>query len=150
MCTAHDSLILRLFDTEIMPKNGTPKKKRRHARFNIVLFEQSHMCTRIGGMGRRNERASCVDPSCCAQRTRPDVHHTLARVPTVCQSTADYNDNDARGRDHETHVQVHMPRDGNAIKAGNACPKACTTNACALPDQKISRTKCSPSPAHAT
>ena len=34
----------------------------------------------------------------------------------VCQNTADDNDNDARGRDHETNVREHMPRDGGAVE----------------------------------
>ena len=39
-------------------------------------------------------------------------------------------------RDHETNVRRHMPRDGSAVKAGNACTKAHTTDAGALPGQK--------------
>ena len=92
-------------------------------------------------MNRRKECAPYVDPSCNAQRTQLDVHRTLARVPTVSQTTADDNDNDARGRDHETHVQEQMSRDGSAVEAGNAGPKAHTTIAGALPGQKV-RQKC--------
>ena len=55
----------------------------------MVLFEQSLWRTRIGGMNRRKEHVPYVDPSCHAQRTRLDVHRTLARVPT--QNTADDN-----------------------------------------------------------
>ena len=103
----------------------------------MVFIEQSHVRTRSGGINRRKRAcAVCVDPSCYAQRTRLDVHRTLARVPTVCQNTADDNDYDARGRDHETNVPGHMPRDGGAVEAGNACPRARTTNAGALPGQK--------------
>ena len=47
-------------------------------------------------------------PSCNAQRTPLNVHCTLARVPTVCQNTADDNDNDTRGRDHDTNVREHI------------------------------------------
>ena len=68
----------------------------------MVLFEQSQTRTRIGRMNRR-------DPSCYAQRTRLDVHRALARVSTVRQKTADDNDNDARGRDHETSVRGTSP-----------------------------------------
>ena len=39
-------------------------------------------------------------------------------------NTADDNDTDTRGRDHETNVRGHMPSDGGAVRAGNACPKA--------------------------
>ena len=53
------------------------------------------------------------------------------------QNTADDKDNDTQGRDHETTVRVHMPRDDSAVKAGNACPKAHTANAGALPGQKV-------------
>ena len=53
------------------------------------------------------------------------------------QNTADGIDDDTRGRDHETSVREHMPRDGSAVKAGNACPKAHTANAGALPGQKV-------------
>ena len=71
-------------------------------------------------------------------------------------NTADENDNDTQGRDHETNVREHMPRDGSAAKAGNACPKAHTANAGALPGQKVPSPKklryhfrwC-PSPTHA-
>ena len=71
------------------------------------------------------------------------------------QNTADDNDNDTRMRDHETSVREYMPRDGSAVKAGNACPKAHTANAGALPGQKVLKKKMrchfrwSPSPAHA-
>ena len=120
MCTVHDSLIPRFIDTEKMPKKRNTKKKEQKARFHMVLFEQSHMRTKIGGMDRRNDGAPNVDLWCNAQRTRPDVHRTLARVPTVCQNTADDNDNDAR--DHERSVRVHMPRDGSAVEAGPCDP----------------------------
>ena len=105
-------------------------------------------------MNRRKERALNAHPSCYAQRTQLEVHCTLARVPTVCQKTVDGNDYyDTRGRDHETNVRRHMPRDGSAVKAGNARPKAHTTNANALQGQKVSQKmryhfRWSPSPAH--
>ena len=90
----------------------------------MVLIEQSHVRTRIGGMNRRKERVPYAHPTCCAQRTLLNVHCTRARVPTVCQNTADEHDNEKRGRDHETNVWGHMPRDCSAVKAGNACSKA--------------------------
>ena len=40
-------------------------------------------------------------------------------------------------RDHQTSVWQHMPRNGSAVQAGNACPKAHTTNAGALSGQKV-------------
>ena len=75
-------------------------------------------------MNRRKERVPCAHPSCYAKQKQLDVLCTLARVPTVCQNTADDNDSDTRGGDHETNVRVHMPRDDCAVKASNACPKA--------------------------
>ena len=114
----------KMFYKEKMPKKrNTKNKKEQKARFNMVLFEQSHVRTRTGGMDRRKEREPYAHPSCYAQRTRLDVHRTLARVPSLCQNIADDNDTDARGRDHET-IWEHMPRDGGAVHAGNARPKA--------------------------
>ena len=52
----------------------------------MVLFEKSHVRTRIGGMNRRKERVPYAHPSCCAQRTRLNVHRTLARVQ-LCVKT---------------------------------------------------------------
>ena len=42
--------------------------------------------------------------------------------PLRVKNTADDNDNDARGRDNETNVREHMPRDSSAVEASG--PKA--------------------------
>ena len=49
---------------------------------------------------------------------------TLARVPTVCQNTAYDNDDDARGRDHETNVRSgqRMPSRLALSKRAGALP----------------------------
>ena len=44
-------------------KNQTPQEKEQKARFNMVLFEQSHMRTKIRGMNRRKERVPYAHPS---------------------------------------------------------------------------------------
>ena len=43
---------------------------KQNARFNMVLFEQSHMRTKTGGMNRRKERVPHT-------RTRPRAHARL-------------------------------------------------------------------------
>ena len=109
--------LLKIFD----PKNETPlpKKNRRHG--STWSYLNNLMC---GPSEGRTEGKSVCRMHCYAQRTQLDVHCTLARVPTVCQNTAQDDDSDTRGGDHETNVREHMSRDGSAVKAGNACPKA--------------------------
>ena len=81
----------------------------------------------FGGMNRRKECVPCTLPSHRVQQTRLDVHCTLARVPTVCQNTADDNDNDTLGKGHRPDVRGPMLHGTGSVKAGNACPKAHTT-----------------------
>ena len=84
-------------------------KKEQKARFNMFLFAHSHMRTRFGGMNRRKERVPYAHPSCYAQQTQMDVHCTLARVPVVCQNTADDDDNDTLRSCHRADVRGPCP-----------------------------------------
>ena len=74
-------------------------------------------------MNRRKERVPYAHPSCCAQRTRLNVHRTLARVQ-LCVKTLQMTLTIRKGETMKQHVRGHMPRDGSAVKTGNAGSKA--------------------------
>ena len=105
------------------PTKGTVGKKTR---VRVHMWARGRVRS-FGGMNRRKECVPCTLPSYRVQQTRLDVHCTLARVPTVCQNTADDNDNDTLGKGHRPDVRGPMLHGTGSVKAGNECPKAHTT-----------------------